>query len=227
MRIKKEKDSRVAVGGYLLPLTIRPIVTWPGVATQARKNAQFRSSYQQTSEAFAYEMFKYKASNIVLEMYVTEREIRNNGWLRSEATPSHPGVIVSFTSTIAGGAVRFPCDTFLDWRDNLRAIALSLEMLRRLDRYGVTKRAEQFAGWKALPSHTEPTLSQEAAAKIIEENTFGYLWDLILSEPDYAKRAVRAAVNATHPDKNNGDRTEYDRVERAKRVLTVHHGLQL
>jgi len=36
----------------------------------------------------------------------------------------------------------------------MRAIALSLQALRAVDRYGVARRAEQYRGWKQLPSAT-------------------------------------------------------------------------
>lgn len=226
--MRKEKDSRISVGGYLLPLTIAPIVAWPGAANPDPRSSPFRAKFSDTSKTFAFEMFKFKATDIVLEMFIRERDIRNNGWIREEARAFQPGVIVSFKSQQAGGAVRFPCDTFDDWRDNLRAIALSLEALRKVDRYGVTKRAEQFAGWKAIPATTGPTMTAQAAAQLIEDTTFGYFADNILQDAPYARKAIRAAINVTHPDKQpNGDRTEYDKVEVARRVLTAHHGVAL
>jgi hypothetical protein len=34
------------------------------------------------------------------------------------------------------------------WQDNLRAVALGLEALRRVERYGIAQRGEQYAGWR-------------------------------------------------------------------------------
>ena len=49
----------------------------------------------------------------------------------------------------------------------------------------------------------------------------------ILADPSKAKEAIRTAIFRTHPDRNNGERTDFDVVDRAKRVLTAHHGVQL
>lgn len=42
------------------------------------------------------------------------------------------------------GHLSYPCDTFTTLQDNLRVIALALEALRMVDRYGVTRRGEQY-----------------------------------------------------------------------------------
>ena len=58
----------------------------------------------------------------------------------------------------------YPCDKYSNWQANLRAIALSLEALRAEDRYGVTRRAEQYKGWaKLLPPNAEFASDIEAA----------------------------------------------------------------
>lgn len=54
----------------------------------------------------------------------------------------------------------------VDWQINLRAIALGLEALRKLDRYGITSRGEQYTGWRAIeatPSSEFATWAEEIA----------------------------------------------------------------
>jgi hypothetical protein len=85
----------------------------------------------------------------VIEAQFTEDEIRLDGRPRAGARPAFPGVIVSFDSK--HGPLRFCCDDCVDWMDNVRAIALTMNYLRGADRYGVTKDGEQYKGWKALP----------------------------------------------------------------------------
>src|SRR5579863_10251967 len=46
------------------------------------------------------------------------------------------GIILTFNSK--HGPLSYPCDKYSNWQANLRAIALSLEALRAVDRYGVT-----------------------------------------------------------------------------------------
>ena len=66
-----------------------------------------------------------------------------------ERRPFGPGVVVSYD--LPNGSLSFPLRYVLTFDENLRAIGLSLQALRAVDRYGVTKRGEQFTGWKRLP----------------------------------------------------------------------------
>ncbi len=59
------------------------------------------------------------------------------------------------TCSVGGDVYRFPCDRFKHWDDNLRAISLTLERMRAVDRYGVTLNKQQYAGFKALPAQEE------------------------------------------------------------------------
>ena len=97
-----------------------------------------------------HELERLQASNVVIEMDLTEVDIRRDGLPRNNARPTTPRVCLSMDSPY--GPLRYPCDTFLSWQDNVRGIALALEALRKVDRYGVTKRGEQYTGWKALPA---------------------------------------------------------------------------
>src|SRR5947208_1880483 len=79
---------------------------------------------------------------------VTESDIRLDGRPRARAVASHPGVVLAFDSR--HGPLKYAVDTFDRWQDNLRAIALGLEHLRAVDRYGVTRRGEQYTGWRQI-----------------------------------------------------------------------------
>lgn len=62
--------------------------------------------------------------------------------------------------------LRFPCDRFTHWKDNVRAIALALEALRKIERYGV-KQGAQYAGfYKALPAMGESSAPRDFAAAV-------------------------------------------------------------
>jgi hypothetical protein len=50
----------------------------------------------------------------------------------------------------ADDTFQFAVDMFPSWQDNLRAIALGLEALRKVERYGIANRGEQYAGWAQL-----------------------------------------------------------------------------
>jgi len=119
-----------------MEVRFRPISTWPVAATARRKRARFRAGYSDTLQLLDRELRFLRAHRLAL----AEDDIRLDGMPRSQAKPSHPGVVLSFDS--AYGPLSYPCDTFAQWEDNLRAIALGLEHLRAVDRFGVTKRGE-------------------------------------------------------------------------------------
>jgi hypothetical protein len=65
-----------------------------------------------------------------------------------------PGVRIAFESKY--GPLTYATDEFVTrparLADQRPRIALALQALRAVDRYGVTKRGEQYTGWKALPA---------------------------------------------------------------------------
>lgn len=117
-------------------------------------------------------------------------------------------MILSISTSV--GPLRYPCDRFATWQDNLRAIALSLEALRKVDRYGVTTAGEQYRGFLAIESRTSMT---PAAAR-------RYLFRLVPSAGPGITDAelIRAAKRAAHPD-TGGDVDTWQRVVDAERAI--------
>jgi hypothetical protein len=159
---------------------------------------------------------------LVIEVDVREDQIRNDGMIRSGAAASSPGARIAFESKF--GPIIMATDRFVhrpygskmqqDWQHNVYAIALSLEALRKVDRYGVTKRGEQYTGWKAIGGAPEPPSPLEAIgvlAAILNASHSDVNADL--------PRAIRRAKALAHPDRNNGHRVQWDQVEEAARVL--------
>lgn len=130
--------------------TIRPISTWPGVMPKRHAIPKFRAGVSDTFALLRRELATLNAKQVVIELAIGEGDIRRDGLPYAEARAAHPGVIVSFDSR--HGHLRYATAEFSTWQANLRAIALSLEALRAVDRYGVSKRGEQYAGWRALTS---------------------------------------------------------------------------
>jgi hypothetical protein len=122
-------------------------------------------------------------------------------------------VILSFTAKV--GALSYPCDTFTTWQDNVRAIALALEALRKVDRYGVTTHGEQYRGFLALEGATAAPagfVTGHGAAEWLND-TFG--------EPGTVMTCgelLRRAKRATHPDLG-GDVAKFQRVSLAEAKL--------
>lgn len=157
----------------------RPIDAWPGELTRRRTRSPFNSTLAQTFTLLERELRHLGARDVVVQMALHDNDFRIDGKPRARAIPDHPGVIVAFDSRY--GPLKYATDTFDRFADNLRAIALGLESLRRVDRYGITKRGEQYAGWKALPAAGETTRVRG---------------EVLIERHGSAKRALVA----THPD---------------------------
>lgn len=203
-----------------LQITFRPIDRWPNGLASERRNSPFGVSYGDTLELLDRELFHLGAREAVLMLALGESDIRRDGMPRAQARPAHPGVILAFDSI--HGPLKYATDTFRDWQSNLRAIALGLESLRRVDRYGITKRGEQYTGWKALPGSTEPVMSTEMAARVLAGAGGASPAD-VLSTRSAAQAAYRIAARAAHPD-TGGSTEAFQRLNEAKRIIDAHHG---
>lgn len=206
----------------------RPISSWPA-ATPRRgwgqyTSSPFRSTWTMTLDLLERELRQIDARDVVLEIDITERMIRNDGEVYANAHPSSPAVVLSCQS--AKGPLRFPCDRFDNWQDNVRAIALALEALRKVDRYGVTSHDEQYRGWQSLPpaGGTTTSFTAETAARYIAALNDDENWDEeILADPDFARSLIREALKRTHPDRG-GSAEDFHKVQAARAVLEAHHG---
>lgn len=201
----------------------RPIDTWPGDLTPAgaRKYSPFKADYGDTLDLLDRELWHLNARDVVFEVALLPADIRLDGRPRANARPAaHPGVVVSFGSI--HGPLRYACDAFRNWQANLRAIALGLEALRKVERYGITKRGEQYTGWSALPPGSiaagPSAMTLDEAIAFLHEHTgpdAGW-WDH--DDPDAVDRAYLVAAKKLHPDAG-GDAELFKRLQQAKAVL--------
>lgn len=196
---------------------------WPGKQTVERKKAQFKTRWLRTMQMLDRETKYLGASKIEFALALRGHwDLRQDGQLRSDARPG-PSVIVSFIDR-DGQRQAYPCDRFLWWQDNLYAIAVVLEDLRKAERYGVQASLIR-AGFKALPAPGKTTVNMTVEAASAVVSSFSEIGAVaILVDRDGAKNAIRIAVARTHPDKNAGDRKYFDEVATAKKVLEAHHG---
>ncbi len=154
----------------------------------------------------------------VIQIDLPESKIRIDGLPRSGARPDFQGVRLSFESKY--GHLRYATDVFDFWQDNLRAIALGLEALRKVDRYGITKKGEQYTGWKQLPAGiTEASDIHEGAAFLARYCGLGPT--AIIREEELYRRAYRAAALKLHPDKG-GAVEDFTLLQKVKILFENH-----
>jgi hypothetical protein len=205
---------------YPASLDVRPLTTWPGDLTPAhrRAQAQFSAKLSATLSTLTRELNALGCRHPVLEVAIPPGDDwRIDGRPRANARPAHPGVVLSIPNS-AFGPLRYATDTFTTWQDNLRAIALGLEALRKVDRYGITKRGEQYAGFRELPAGsgapTEGGMTQSEARNVI------YALAELPTESEFDV-AIRRAKRKAHPDLNGGQRVAWDYLEAALRTMGI------
>lgn len=197
---------------------------WPGKRTLHPGRSPFGANWGGTLDLLDREIFKLGGRDVVLALNVGERDIRQDGGVRADARIRDPGVIIEFT--VGPNRLSFPCDRFNHWQDNVRAIALALEALRKVDRYGV-RSGSQYEGYKKLPGAGASTGSMhvtKAAGIVADHSRDETELDEVLGDRSVARDAIRRAMANTHPDRPHGDAAAFQRVQDAKRVLEAHHG---
>ncbi len=208
--------------------TYRPLdeTTWVHDGRTLYEGSRFRSQWSKTLNDLDNELRRIGVRRAVIEMDVEEKDIRNDGLPRSTARPASPRVRISFSYPDVG-ELQYPCDTYDDWRDNIRAIVKTLAAQRAMDRYGATRLHQQYTGWKQLPEADSETMTVQAAAQFICENNadnFDRPTPIsVIESPSIAKSAYREASKRLHPDSGGTD-TEFATLTKAKATLDAYHG---
>ena len=147
-----------------MQIDFRPIKVWPdgwretdfgGVGTP------FSATWVSTLDLLERELYRLSARTVIVQLAIRPEDVRADGALRSNAKVNYRGVILSFDGLVAGKRrpLVYACNAFLSsrgivgpdsWQHNLRAVALGLEALRKIERYGIANRGEQYAGWAEL-----------------------------------------------------------------------------
>jgi hypothetical protein len=196
-----------------------PLEQWPGGKhlPDKRKKSPFDIKFARLLDDLERELKHLGAGDVVIQAYLRRDQIRNDGWPRSSERPSEPGIILSFLNR-EKEEISFPCDTYLTWESNLRAISLTLTALRSIDRYGVSQHAEQYKGWARLPAAPQKMSTHDAVTFLMLHS------GIYPKDPESLKQAYRASTRKLHPDAANGSAEQFDRATRAKAALEEAHG---
>lgn len=194
-------------------ITFRPIERWPQQRTENPKRSQFKAGYENTLDILEHELWMLDSQSVVIQLDLQEADLRLDGMPRKHAKPTSQGVIVAFDSRY--GPLKYATDAFDAWHDNLRAIALGLEALRKVDRYGITKRGEQYTGWKPPRAMT----AEEAVRMLKESGDYhGPLLDA-----GAIRTAFHRGAKNMHPDAG-GDPRRFRMLTEARDLLLQEKG---
>lgn len=197
-------------------IVLRPYENgWPFAKTSNPKQSRFDVTYTQTVDLLKREvdMLGNRGTEIVIQIDVAPGDIRRDGNLRASARTGYHGVVVSFDSK--HGPLRYGSDEFHRpswgqrgnpaWHANLRAVALGLEALRLIERYGIARDGQQYRGWNELGTGTPmgPAMTVEQATAFMESNS-GLTFSALIHAEEI-DLAYRRAAKRLHPDQGGSD----------------------
>jgi len=173
---------------------------WPEGRPRTRRpqRARFDQTFGTARTNLLEEIKRLGGSYPVISSNV---ETRRDGLpYASRPGPEDAGVAVYFT--YQGRQVCFACDKWDRVRDNLQAVAKTIEALRGIDRWGPGDMVERaFAGFEALPP---------------PESAGGTDWRQVLGTQtlslEVAEHTARGLLHRYHPDRETGDRQRYQLV---------------
>ncbi len=217
-------------------MLFRPLGVWPRAETKSRRSAPFKATYQSTLVLLDRELLNLRAKSIVVQADVSEDDIRLDGMLRSDAKVKRPNIIIAADTKF--GALQYLCDEFYHWQANVRAVALTLERLRLAELYGVTKRGEQYTGFRALPMGDTPPVGAATANDFFSSADSAVDWvdnevaasmgisspkrgsGVLLKDKEMLRSFIREAARIFHPDNlKTGNVEKFQKLQAAKELI--------
>lgn len=177
-------------------------IPWQGAIPKLENRwPQFQVGFERTLSELLDEAELLGATEVLIETAFPLSSYTKAGRPPQRGVPAHQAVRVALTTR--QGPLEFTCGTYDTWHANLRGIRLTMEALRDVDRWGAAS-GRQYTGWKAIEGGDPLEILKKFGGK-----------------KGTAKEIYLRAVKATHPDVNDGDRSQYDYVESAARRLRM------
>lgn len=182
---------------------------------RSRKRSQFTATWSDTLTLLEREVYAIQHRGMadpVLMLDLTEADLRLDGQIRAHARPASPAVALAFESV--RGPLIFRCDRYNEtglrgaaqpWQCNVRAIALTLEALRAVDRYGATQSGEQYTGYRGLPAPDPWATLARLTGRPVDD----------LRSLHASGRLERLVTRMTHPDTAGGSADAFNDAQAA------------
>lgn len=192
---------------------------WKPVHKDSRN---LRANWSKAFEKLRYELARIKAERVVVEAGYRPHQVRADGWPYSSAKPEHAQIRVSFTKD--GVPISFFFGGWSEPEMNAYMIALTLERLRAVDRYGCTQAGEQYRGWAQLPAGGGIAVAEwasvEDAMRFLSKVADGEIHSTLAQD---LPRIYREAARKAHSDAGGGDE-QMAKVNRARDFVKKHGG---
>ena len=178
----------------------------PLAADGVRSARSSNPSWSKAFELLRYELHRINAKDVVIEAGYKPHQVRSDGWPYSSAAPEHQQVRVSFSTN--GVPVSFFQGHFAGSIDcvpyNVWLIAMTLQALRAVNRYGCSRAGEQYRGWSQLPPGGIPTQEwaslEEAARWLLAQTEINMSPANLLGNPKNLRLVYRQVASEAHPD---------------------------
>lgn len=167
--------------------------------TTSRGVPRFTGAFARDRDSVIHQLKMRRGSHIVV---TSDLPTRNDGLPYANATCQDPGIAVYWIER--GKEQVIACDRWRTVGQNMRAIDLSIEALRGLDRWGATEMVERaFAGFAALPpgSSTEPPQPVKRTWREVLEMYFACDSLALDEQLAVAKARHRRLIKEHHPDR--------------------------
>jgi hypothetical protein len=167
--------------------------------TKDRETARFETHFVKARDGVLRSLKLMRASDTLISSNVPLR--RDGLPLAGMAEPADPGVAVYWVESkpdvVSGKTMRvLACDKWRKVRDNLRAIELTLESFRAIERHGASEVLDRaFTGFTALPA---------SAARRTWREVLG-LVGIVGVTRDRISAAYRELALRRHPDHGGSD----------------------
>lgn len=135
---------------------------WPAGTprTYSSQRSAFKSrTWQEGMAEVKEELARMRVTEVVISFNIRLKPGTKEPYAgQNAATLQDTGVAVYFKRKVNGTAqdaaewTCLPCDKWRTLGENFHAIALTIQRMRDLDRYGVGKSGQSFDGYKALPA---------------------------------------------------------------------------
>ncbi|MGH4011546.1 MAG: hypothetical protein ACRDTH_25840 [Pseudonocardiaceae bacterium] len=192
-------------------LIFEPLVNWP-YPPATRERSPFATSWSKTRDALLREADHLGAKVVVVELDCSRRHLRADGELRADARLHSGRIRVSMDTR--HGPLRYAVDRYddagLSWQANLRAVALTLEALRAVERYGAVRDGQQYLGFRAIEAGSAHGFASadEALAWVCEQAGGRH-------DP---RLAYKLAARKLHPDAG-GSPELWERLDAARQLM--------
>lgn len=166
---------------------------WPVTPPYNRRYGHFTTNFGKARDGLLDEVRKLGGRNLIISSDV---QLRNDGLPRADFAKRdipNPGVAIYFQWK--GKSYAIACDKFRSVQDNMRAVGLTIESIRALERYGASSIMERaFSGFAALPA---PIQMGRTCWQILDLGTPS---DEGAPSTDDIERAYRELARKYHPD---------------------------